>query len=95
MFGGELLLPEKYAKYLSLVQNSCLHFGFVFEHIEAKSKAITYLLLAFLIVLYFKNSTYLSEKFKPTKMVLIASVAMFLTSVFMISRVSEFLYFNF
>ena len=92
MFFGDLVLPEKYFNFLP---SSICKFGFVFEHIDAKENVLVFLILAFIVVLLMKNSTYLTENFKTTKQSLVFSVVVFLVSIFMMSRVTEFLYFNF
>ena len=96
MIGGNgIMLPEKYAKYVGIVQESILQFGTVYEHINGKSQTTTYLILGFIMVLVLKNSMQLVEEFKPNRLNLLFTLALFLTGVSMMSRVSEFLYFNF
>lgn len=95
MGGNGIMLPEKYAKYVGNVQESILQFGTVYEHINGKSQTTTYLILGFIMVLALKNSMQLVEEFKPNRLNLLFTLALFLTGVSMMSRVSEFLYFNF
>lgn len=95
MGGNGIMLPEKYAKYVGNVQESILQFGTVYEHINGKSQTTTYIILGFIMVLVLKNSMQLVEEFKPNRLNLLFTLALFLTGVSMMSRVSEFLYFNF
>lgn len=95
MGGNGIMLPEKYAKYVGNVQESILQFGTVYEHINGKSQTSTYIILGFIMVLVLKNSMQLVEEFKPNRLNLLFTLALFLTGVSMMSRVSEFLYFNF
>lgn len=95
MGGNGIMLPEKYAKYMGSVQESILQFGTVYEHINGKSQTTTYIILGFIMVLVLKNSMQLVEEFKPNRLNLLFTLALFLTGVSMMSRVSEFLYFNF
>ncbi|MFZ3054053.1 MAG: MBOAT family protein [Sulfuricurvum sp.] len=95
MGGNGIMLPEKYAKYVGNVQESILQFGTVYEHINGKSQTTTYIILGFIMVLVLKNSMQLVEAFKPNRLNLLFTLALFLTGVSMMSRVSEFLYFNF
>ncbi len=90
-----IMLPEKYAKYIGSAQESILQFGTVYEHINGKSQTTTYIILGFIMVLVLKNSMQLVEEFKPNRLNLLFTLALFLTGVSMMSRVSEFLYFNF
>jgi D-alanyl-lipoteichoic acid acyltransferase DltB (MBOAT superfamily) len=90
-----IMLPEKYSKYFSGLQSSVFQFGTVYEHINGKSQTTLYILLGFAMILILKNSMYFVENFKPNRLNLAFSIAIFLTAVSMMSTVSEFLYFNF
>lgn len=90
-----ILLPEKYAKYFAGFNSSFIQFGAVYEHIDGKTQTTVYLLLGLIMVLTFKNSMQLWDNFKPNRLNLIYTIAVFLTAVSMMSHVSEFLYFNF
>ena len=57
---------------------------------------MTGMVVLFVGVMYFcPNSMELRDRFKPGKVVLIAQVFMFIASVLMITKASEFLYFQF
>jgi alginate O-acetyltransferase complex protein AlgI len=90
-----VLWPEKYVKYFEKLHIGFLQFGNVYEHINGKPKTTLFIILALFLVLYFKNSMQQLNDFKPTRLSLIFSLALFLVAVSMMSRVSEFLYFNF
>jgi len=90
-----ILLPEKYAKYFGDFNNTLIQFGSVYEHINGKAQTTVYIILGFIMVLTLKNSMQLWDSFKPTRLNLVFTIAIFLTAVSMMSRVSEFLYFNF
>ncbi|MFZ2969237.1 MAG: MBOAT family protein, partial [Sulfuricurvum sp.] len=87
-----VMLPEKYAHSF---HEGIIHFGSVYEHIGGRSQTTVYIILGFLMVLVLKNSIFFVETFKPTRLHLVFSIVLFLTAVSMMSRVSEFLYFNF
>lgn len=72
------------------------------EYFEMAEKALSgtkhfdgILLLVFVVVLYAKNSMQLRETFKPGYRTMIITSVLFFYAVSMMSRVSEFLYFNF
>ncbi|MDD5052458.1 MAG: MBOAT family protein [Sulfuricurvum sp.] len=95
MGGNGIMLPEKYARYFENIHDTIFQFGTVFEHINGKSQTTFYIIAALFMVLVLKNSMQLMEGFKPNRLNLIFTIVLFLTSVSMMSRVSEFLYFNF
>lgn len=95
MFTGNLILPEKHLAFLSQYQNSFFKFGTVYEHIAAKPNTFIYIILAFILVLFFKNSNELLQKFNTTLFNLILSIFLLFISLSMMSSVSEFLYYNF
>jgi hypothetical protein len=86
------MLPDKYAHYFHA---GIVQFGTVYAHIEGKSQTTTYLILGLIMVLSCKNSMQWVKNFKPTLFTLGFAIVLFLTGVSMMSRVSEFLYFNF
>jgi D-alanyl-lipoteichoic acid acyltransferase DltB (MBOAT superfamily) len=96
MIGGNgILLPEKYAKYFGDIHSTFIQFGTVYEHIDGKDQTTFYIFAGFVMVLVFKNSMQQWENFKPTWLTILLTVGFFLAAVSMMSRVSEFLYFNF
>jgi len=90
-----LLLPERYESALSFLHQTGVEFGTVFEHINGKAQTLVFIVLAFIFVLKFQNSMQIMKAFKPTTLNLAFSLVLLITAVSMISRVSEFLYFNF
>ena len=97
MFGlSGIVFTHKHEKFLgSLSSFDTVSFGTVTEHIGGGSDILNYLLLVFLISLFFKNSIQLKNSFKTTSLSLIFTLSIFLISLSMVSKVSEFLYFNF
>ena len=90
-----VMLPEKYAEKFSFLHDLGFQFGSVLGDINGKAQTIAYIVLAFIIVLKFNNSSQLAANFKSTKLSLLFTLALLLTAISMMSRVSEFLYFNF
>ncbi|MDH4945462.1 MBOAT family protein, partial [Sulfurimonas sp. C5] len=70
-------------------------FGRVFEHINGKDKTLYFIIGAFFFILWFKNSSFFTNNFKPTYRNVFFLCIMFFTATSMMSTVSEFLYFNF
>ena len=95
MFFGQLMLPEKFASKVAFLSDWGVEFGFVFEHIQGKEKTVTFLVLAFIITLVFKNSSYLKDAFTTSYKNLLFTLILLFTAISMMSTVSEFLYFNF
>lgn len=89
------MLPEKFAKYFTLAPSEFIQFGTVFEHINGKAQTFIYIIGTFIIILSFKNSMQYWENFRPTRLNLAFTIILFLTAISMMSRASEFLYFNF
>jgi D-alanyl-lipoteichoic acid acyltransferase DltB (MBOAT superfamily) len=90
-----IVLPKFLESKLSLLHQFGVEFGFFGFHIGAKLDTIIWIVAGFLIVLLFKSSTEQLEQFKPTKRGAILTGLMLLAGVVSLSRVSEFLYFNF
>jgi alginate O-acetyltransferase complex protein AlgI len=75
-------------KILSLTQLSL-------THIDDGLKVFKWLLAAFIVTIFLKNSSELLQKFSPNLLTLLFSGALFLTSVLSFNKISQFLYFNF
>ena len=90
-----VVLPEKYFKFLSTLEGKWFEFGTVYENINGKGKTTVFVLVGLFVVLYFKNSNFKLQEFKPTYLNLTFTLVLFIMATSMMSRVSEFLYFNF
>ncbi|MFA7084214.1 MAG: MBOAT family protein [Arcobacteraceae bacterium] len=90
-----VVLPEKYASKLTSLQQYGIEFGQVFEHIHGKNQTFTYIVLALLTVLLFKNTIELKEKFKPSLLYFVILSVLIAYSTSIMNKYSEFLYFNF
>ncbi len=96
MFGANgLVLSEKYFSFLLPLQNSFLSFSDVYTHINGHTTTTIAIILAFILVLLFKNSTAFLKEFKSTKISLLYGMLLFLVATSFLARISEFLYFNF
>jgi len=91
-----LVLTSKFEKYLPPLESyNFISFGTVTEHISGGSSVLNWIFLAFCLILLFKNSIFQLTHFKPTFYNRLFMVLLFSASTLMLSRESEFLYFNF
>ncbi len=90
-----IVLPEKYFKFLAEYNDIYFKFGTVYENILGESKTTSLIIIALLVVLIFKNSMEKMMTFKPSHFNLIYMIIILLVGISMMSNVSEFLYFNF
>ena len=90
-----VVLPEKYFKFLSAFEEKWFEYGSVYENINGKDQTTAYILVALFVVLFFKNSNIKLQQFKPSYLNLAFTLVLFIAATSMMSRVSEFLYFNF
>lgn len=88
MFAGDLLVPQKVA---DLAQ----HAGVVLPALTAWAAPKKYLLLAVLMVALLPSSQSLVERLRPRPIYAVALAALLLLSIISLTRVSEFLYFQF
>jgi len=97
MFGlSGLILPEKYADKLSFLYSyDWIFFGKVTRHIGDGFEVLLWIIFAFLLTLFFKNSTQKLENFKFNYITILISTILFIGGILSLNKVSEFLYFNF
>ncbi|MGJ0314900.1 MBOAT family protein, partial [Aliarcobacter cryaerophilus] len=91
-----IVLPEKYFKFLAEYNDIYFKFGSVYKDILGKDNTTVFIIIGFLVVLFFKNSMiYLVDTFKATYFNLFISFIFIIYSIFQLNKISEFLYFNF
>jgi D-alanyl-lipoteichoic acid acyltransferase DltB (MBOAT superfamily) len=88
MFRGEVVLPAAWHSWLT-----SLHFPVAFGALDPK--AFYWSAAALVGVLLFQNSTQLLERFRPSPLTALYAAVLFLVSAASLSKLSEFLYFNF
>ncbi|MBC8236718.1 MAG: MBOAT family protein [Helicobacteraceae bacterium] len=91
MFFGEIIIPDAISNYF---QNT-FQTGIVFQHIDASSDGIFWLIGAFVIILTMKNTSYFTSHFIANKKTAFIMWFSFIFSFLHFTKVSEFLYFNF
>ncbi|MCK9337376.1 MAG: MBOAT family protein [Arcobacteraceae bacterium] len=90
-----VVLSEKYFKFLANFNEHYFTYGNVYENIMGKDKTTAFIILAIVFVLIFKTSYTKMQEFSPTYWSLAFVIVVFFTAVSLVSQVSEFLYFNF
>ena len=90
-----VVLPQKYFKFLSEYNEVYFSFGTVYENISGKNNTTVFIIAAFLVVLVFKNSMELKDRFKESYINLIFSLLILIYTIFQLNKISQFLYFNF
>jgi len=96
MFGfSGVVLPKMLENNFSFL----IQYGIVFEewleNISENSQTSLYLVLALLFILFFKNSNEKAKAFTPNKKAAFFTAFIFIFSILSLTKVSEFLYFNF
>ncbi|MCT7473697.1 MBOAT family protein, partial [Aliarcobacter cryaerophilus] len=90
-----VVLPEKYFKFLAEYNDIYFKFGTVYDNILGKDKTTIFIIIGFILIIFFKNSMEKMIIFKPSYFNLIYMIIILLVGISMMSNVSEFLYFNF
>ncbi|QKF72666.1 membrane-bound O-acyl transferase, MBOAT family [Aliarcobacter faecis] len=92
---NNIVLPEKYFKFLSQYNEIYFRFGEVYDNILGKSNTTVFIIVGFIIVLAFKNSMENMINFKANYFNLFLSFSFIIYCIFQLNKISEFLYFNF
>lgn len=92
-FNG-IVLSDKYAEKLSFLLNYHIFFGEWLVHIKG-NKSYTWILAALVMTFLLKNSVYYVNQFKPNIFNLIVTIVISSYAISNMSKISEFLYFNF
>ena len=95
MFAGSLVLPKEWKDTLGFLSDSVTQFGYPLQHISRDWYTAYWIASGLFIVLFLKNTYELSKKFQPNYLNLLYTSILFLLAVASLSKVSEFLYFNF
>ena len=91
-----IVLPEKYFKFLAQYNEVYFKFGEVYTNILGKDNTTVFVILGFILVLGFKNSMEFRTIF--FRMPLVYTIVLVIVTFYVISNMSkytEFLYFNF
>jgi hypothetical protein len=95
MFSVEnVVLPRFLFSKLSFLTDYGIYFD-EFSYISGNKYTLMWLLIAIVIVLFFKNSSEYIRSFKPTIKYQVFNILLLFISLILIGDFSEFLYFNF
>jgi len=94
MFIGKLVFPLEFLNYLDLLKAYGVQFGNWSKLYANENYIGLWMLVGAIVVLFLPNSMEWKKKFKPSFFYMILTI-IFLLSIFMLYRKSEFLYFNF
>lgn len=96
MFGlSDIMLPEKYMDKFYYLSQYNIKYGIVFESIGGKNSTTTMLVLSLFLVLFFKNSVERLDGLVLNYKTCLFSSVLFSWGVLSLTRISDFLYFNF
>jgi len=95
MFTGNIMLPIQLESRLVQLKTYGVTFGSLMGTSRDFALATILIVISFFISLVLKNSNEKIEDFKPSFLVLLLIVPMFIYSIYNMQDVSEFLYFNF
>ncbi|MBU0633184.1 MBOAT family protein [bacterium] len=90
-----VMLPTFLESKLFFLKNHGVEFGRFIQNIGGDSFTVPWVICGFILILFFKNFNEWTNDFKPNKKILFFTVVVFMTSVLSLTKVSEFLYFNF
>jgi hypothetical protein len=89
------IIKEKFSDKLSFLLEYGVEFNEVMIMTNDGSKSLKWIIGGFILILVFKNSMDKLKSFKPNLFNSLFITTIFIMSILMLSRKSEFLYFNF
>ncbi|HIP41536.1 MAG TPA: MBOAT family protein [Campylobacterales bacterium] len=95
MFSGALVLPSEWKEILYSLLGDSVYYGYWLHSISTDTYTMYWMMAGLFIVLALKNTNELAQKFKPNLWTMFYASAMFLIAALSLSKLSEFLYFNF
>ena len=95
MFTGTLVLPFEWKERLDFLIGHDVHFGNWLQSISMDKYTIYWVLMGLFVTVVLKNSNELAERFKPSVLTALYAAVLFLAAASSLSKLSEFLYFNF
>jgi alginate O-acetyltransferase complex protein AlgI len=90
-----IVIKEKLEEKLGFLSQYGVEFTTVTEHIGGGSKSLTWIVIGFVLVLFFRNSIKMLKNFKCTNITFIFTLLTLIYALFSMNKISEFLYFNF
>ena len=95
MFTGTLVLPLEWKEKMGFLFDANIHFGYWLQLVSKDTYTMYWMMAGFFVIVVLKNSNELAERFKPNIFTLLYAAILFLVAASSLSKLSEFLYFNF
>ena len=95
MFAGILVLPLEWKEKLDFLVGYDIQYGYWLQAISKDKYTMYWMVMGLFVVVVLKNSNELVERFKPTILTVLYVAVLFLIAASSLSKLSEFLYFNF
>lgn len=94
MFAGSLILPTDIAEIFPTLTHLFL-FDKVYLHLGGKDETTFWIMGAFVVIIFLKNSNTYTATFQPNRFYGLLFTVFSLGAVLNLTHISEFLYFNF
>ena len=95
MFTGTLVLPLEWKEKLDFLVGTDVQFGYWLQAISRDTYTMYWVFMGLFVTLILKNSNELATNFKPSIFTALYAAVLFLVGASSLSKLSEFLYFNF
>ena len=95
MFTGSLVLPFEWKGKLNFLASYDVQFGNWLQSVSKDTYTMYWVVMGLFVVLVLKNSNELAKNFKATFLTSLYAAVLFLIAASSLSKLSEFLYFNF
>ena len=95
MFSGALVLPSEWKEILYGILGDSVYYGYWLHSISTDTYTMYWIMAGLFVVVALKNTNELAQKFKPNLWTMLYAVGLFLIAAASLSKLSEFLYFNF
>ncbi len=95
MFLGVLVLPAEWKEMLHGLLGGSVYYGYWLQSISKDRYTMYWILGGFIVTMILKNTNDLTKHFKPHVFTVLYAAILFLVAASSLSKLSEFLYFNF
>jgi len=95
MFSGALVLPSEWKETLSSLLGDTVYYGYWLQSISTDTYTMYWIMAGLFVVVVLNNTNELAQKFKPNLWTMLYASVLFLIAASSLSKLSEFLYFNF
>jgi len=95
MFSGALVFPAEWKEMLKGIFGDSVYYGYWLQSISKDTYTMYWVMAGLLVTIALKNSNELARHFKPNIFTMLYAAVLFLVAASSLSKLSEFLYFNF